>query len=152
VRAHPDEHRAHGAKWLREHPTYAVAKTARWRKKNPKKHMEHVTKWKAANRDKVNANAAIHRKANPERGVEKTARYRAAKRRAVPAWANRFFMREAYALAKLRTKLFGYEWHVDHIVPLRHPLVQGLHVEHNLRVIPAVHNIAKSNLVWPDMP
>jgi 5-methylcytosine-specific restriction endonuclease McrA len=41
---------------------------------------------------------------------------------------------------------------VDHIVPLKSPLVCGLHVEHNLQVIPATQNRRKHNRVWPDMP
>lgn len=80
------------------------------------------------------------------------AQRRASKLQAMPRWANEFFIKEIYALAKLRTKVMGYEWHVDHIVPLKSETVCGLHVEHNLRVVPAVINRAKSNVTWPDMP
>jgi hypothetical protein len=37
-------------------------------------------------------------------------------------------------------------------VPLRSKLVSGLHVENNLRVIPARENNQKKNKHWPDMP
>jgi hypothetical protein len=40
---------------------------------------------------------------------------------------------------------------VDHIVPLVHPRVCGLHCEHNLAVITETENLAKSNHYWPDM-
>lgn len=79
-------------------------------------------------------------------------RRRAAEIKATPSWANPFFVREVYALAALRSKMFGFAWHVDHIVPLRSKLVCGLHVEYNLQVIPAADNMTKSNRTWPDKP
>lgn len=94
-------------------------------------------KWKASNRGAVNASTA--------------SRF-AAKMRAIPPWANRFLVDEAYDLASRRTCATGISWHVDHIVPLRSPEVCGLHVEHNLRVIPGVENMRKNNKSWPDIP
>lgn len=88
----------------------------------------------------------------PEKHCAKENRRRATKLQATPDWGVVFFIEEAYALAKLREKLLGGRWHVDHIVPLKSKLVCGLHVEHNLRVIPAQHNISKGNRYWPDMP
>jgi hypothetical protein len=72
--------------------------------------------------------------------------------KATPAWANKFFITEAYHLAKLREKICGGKWHVDHIVPLKSAIVCGLHVENNLRVIPGAENSVKGNRHWPDMP
>lgn len=72
---------------------------------------------------------------------------RARKKYATPKWSNSFFIREAYHLARLRTKATGFKWHVDHIYPLQSPLVCGLHVEQNLQVIPALVNQRKHNKV-----
>lgn len=82
----------------------------------------------------------------------KRAKYKASKLRATPPWANEFFVGEAYRLARLRTKMLGFPWHVDHIVPLRSKKVCGLHTHDNLRVIPGAENSSKGNRHWPDMP
>jgi len=87
------------------------------------------------------------KKANPHIANASTAMRRAQKKHANMKWANPFFIREAYDLAKLRTKATGFEWEVDHIYPLQSDFVCGLHVEFNLQVIPAVVNQAKGNKV-----
>lgn len=77
---------------------------------------------------------------------------RGRKRAATPAWANEFFIGEAYRLSVLRSHLTGIQWEVDHIVPIVSNLVCGLHCEQNLQVIPEYLNKKKTNLYWPDMP
>ena len=93
-----------------------------------------------------------YRKANTEKHTEGQALRRANKKRATPEWANGFFIAEAYHLAKVRERTLGGKWHVDHIVPLQAKTVCGLHVEHNLRVVPEKVNISKGNRYWPNMP
>jgi len=47
---------------------------------------------------------------------------------------------ELYTIARDATKLFGYDWEVDHIVPL---MKGGLHKLTNLQVVPGSWNAAK---------
>ena len=47
---------------------------------------------------------------------------------------------ELYVIAKDATKLFGYGWEVDHIVPLAKG---GLHKLSNLQVVPTTWNRVK---------
>lgn len=93
-----------------------------------------LKKWAKENVEKQKAHVYV-----------KTATRRARKIKATVAWANKFFIAEAYALARLRTKTTGVVWHVDHIIPLKGKIVCGLHVEHNMMVIPATTNRAKGN-------
>ncbi len=74
------------------------------------------------------------------------------KRNRVPEWADIDAIRAVYAEAERLTKETGIVHHVDHIVPLHSPIVSGLHWHGNLRPLPAAENIAKGNLIWPDMP
>jgi predicted Fe-S protein YdhL (DUF1289 family) len=64
---------------------------------------------------------------------------------ASPEWRGKAEIRAIYAEAKRKTKETGIEHHVDHIYPLQGVISCGLHVPHNLRVIPKLENCTKSN-------
>lgn len=122
--------------------------TAVWRAINKERLAIYAREWKERNREHVRK----YDRANKAYVNSKTNRRRAQKLRATPAWANHFFMQEAYRLADMRSRMLGYRWEVDHIVPLRSETVCGLHVHNNLRVVPASENRSKGNRYWPDMP
>src|SRR3990167_8912755 len=124
-------------------------------KKNPERQMDRTRRWRKANTEKHNAYGAKNRKLYPAFHAARSMRQRAIKLRAIPSWANQFFIDEIYDLAARRSaiKCGGIKkWDVDHIVPLKSPLICGLHVHNNLRVIPATDNYKKGNRHWPDMP
>ena len=120
-----------------------------------RRHRDLHPDWEAARRIADREAGAIRLKKWAEENKEKqhlhiynkTARRRATRLNATPAWANSFFIREAYHLAKLRTQATGFKWEVDHIYPLQSKVVCGLHVENNLQVIPATLNRSKGNKV-----
>ena len=67
---------------------------------------------------------------------------------ATPKWVIELFSEEMKYLVKLRDDarlLTGEDYHVDHIVPIKHPDVCGLNVPWNLQVISAEDNLKKSN-------
>lgn len=128
------------ADWKSRNLEFALSQariySAEYRKKKPKQVAKAYANWAKKNRPYLN---------------DKDARRKAKKINATPNWSNDFFIKEAYHLAKLRTKLLGIEYQVDHIVPLVSDKVSGLHNEHNLQVIPASVNHSKGNRWWPDM-
>lgn len=81
----------------------------------------------------------------PSAPVTATAARRAIALRRIPAWANEAAIDAVYIEAARLTAATGIPHHVDHEIPLQGKLVCGLHVETNLRAIPAADNIRKGN-------
>jgi len=153
--------------WYRDNPEKAKATRADWREKNADKDRAHIAAYQFAHKEELRASQVIYQNNNKEKIIIRRAAWvknnrhklnaQRAKRdsvklNATPVWANKFIIEEIYDLAQLRTVATGFKWHVDHIVPLRSKIVQGLHVEHNLQVIPAAQNLTKGNRYWPNMP
>jgi hypothetical protein len=57
---------------------------------------------------------------------------------------DRLAFSEAARLVKMRERMIGGRWHVDHIEPLRGRNVCGLHNAFNLAVVPALYNLRKN--------
>ena len=124
-------------------------------RKNYAKNKEHFKKMAEA---RISKDPELHKakktayyQANKGAAIARARKYQMLRKRAMPAWANDFFIKEAYVLAKLREVATGLKWHVDHIVPLTSNKVCGLHCEQNLQVITMAENMAKGNRIWPNM-
>ena len=107
-----------------------------------------IEAWSARNPEKIKAYAKKTKALNSGRVLAHTVKRRLAKIKRTPVWLtsdDHWMIEQAYELAAVRTKMFGFVWHVDHIVPLQGKLVSGLHAPNNLRVIPGAENIRKSN-------
>lgn len=90
----------------------------------------------------------LWRKNNPESHAARESKRRASKLQRTPLWLtedDHWMIEQTYELAALRTKMLGFSWHVDHIIPMQGKTVSGLHVPWNLQVIPAVENNRKYN-------
>jgi hypothetical protein len=101
-----------------------------------------------ANKAHITAQKKEYRLANPDKINAKTAKRRATKLQATPKWLTKrdFALMESYYVkAKLLELETGVKYHVDHIIPLNHSQVCGLHAPTNLQVITAEENLVKGN-------
>lgn len=146
-----DCHRAANREWYAANKARHHAKAASWRKANPESAAEANKRYKRKNRDQIVEFNAAWTRANRDKRRASTARRKAALLKATPAWANVNAIERFYRLAGELQTLTGIPMHVDHIVPLQHPLVCGLHCEKNLQIVPARFNEAKKNYWWPNM-
>ena len=130
----PEELKAKEQAYYQNRKDIADAQHKKWRKANPEKMNEYFKKYKQKHKARVNAT-------NAKRHADKLKR--------TPSWLTKddlWLIKEAYELAALRTKMFGFKWHVDHIVPLKGKRVSGLHIINNLQVIPGIENMKKNNI------
>ena len=119
-----------------------------WRKNNLVHDAKRKQQYRIVNAEKVKATYKEYYEANYPRMLAKRNKQHADKLKRTPAWLTPdelWLIDEVYELAALRTKVFGFLWHVDHVIPLRGKLVSGFHTPYNLQVIPAVDNLRKSN-------
>lgn len=138
-----DRYRVSQLKWREQHREESAARTREW----------NATKGQSKEvRERKNAYGKKWRTENPHKNISKAEQYRAAQLMRVPSWSteeDQWVFEEAALLAKLREKMLGGKWHVDHLYPLQGKLVSGLHVMDNLQVVPASFNLRKLNRYNP---
>lgn len=131
------------------HPELCRERSKKWRDSNPERVKEISARTYKRNKhiikDRLATAVKERYRRNPAEFIARVAERRGRKIKATPFWANSFYMEEAYVLSRMRNAMFPFKWHVDHIVPLKSNIVCGLHVEHNLQIIPAYENISKHN-------
>jgi hypothetical protein len=102
----------------------------------------------AKNRESIMAYQLKYAEENREKSNGWKAKNKARRLKAMPSWfgdIDQFVVDEAYSLAKFRAEIHGFEWHVDHRVPLCGDRASGLHCAANIQVIPATINLRKNN-------
>lgn len=126
-------------------PERARATSKRTQQKRAAAVAEYMREWRANNREKIAADFRAWSKANPERVAAKSMKRYIKLRTAIPPWVDQDALLAIYTERKRISEETGIVHHVDHIVPIIHPRVCGLHVPWNLQVIPAKENQAKGN-------
>ena len=132
-------------KYYRKNTQNVKAKTREYAINNADKVSANQKKWRTNNASKIKQ----YRKDNRGLYAYHVAKRRKRVKQATPAWVNMEEIKQFYMLAAKLSNETGIPHEVDHIIPLVHELVCGLHCPENLRVIPKVDNIKKSNKFEP---
>jgi hypothetical protein len=140
--------RANSLAWKSKNPTQHIEQNRLWATKNPEKVAKSREKWRGCNRERERVQVAVWGRNNRALRNAHWMKRKAQKLNATPKWLTEddfWLINEAYELAARRTAMFGFPWHVDHVIPLQGRAVSGLHVPWNLQVIPAEENRRKFN-------
>lgn len=141
-------------------------RAAEWRKNNPHHENTKIVKarWALENKNIVNLKNKIYRSNNKEKYAEwgknwrknnlaknsaKTMKRYADKLQRTPVWLNDSHWLEINSIYELCAawRSVGFDYHVDHIVPLVGKNVSGFHAPWNLQIISAKENLAKGNRI-----
>ena len=87
-------------------------------------------------------------KDNPAKANANSARRKARKLKATPSWEDKSKTLWYYDESQRVTAETGVVHHVDHMVPLNHWSVRGLHWHMNFDVLPGAENSSKGNRRW----
>ena len=132
--------------YRRSHAAHISALKKQWTTKNAEHKAQKDRVYAINNPEARKLARAKWDQKNPGATSAAKAKNKVARLLRVPAWLTEddfWAVEQAYELSQLRTKMFGFSWHVDHIIPLKGRKVSGLHVPQNLQVIPAVENLRK---------
>ena len=94
------------------------------------------------------ASTSQWQKDNPAKTNANSARRRARKLKATPSWEDKRKTQWYYDESQRISQETGVAHHVDHMVPLNHWSVRGLHWHMNFDIIPGAENCSKNNRFW----
>lgn len=109
-----------------------------WQIENRERCSANMAAFRARDPDRARALNRAFKAANPKKGTHDRALARARAMNAVPLWADIAAIRQVYEACPQ-----GLE--VDHVIPLKHPLVAGLHVTENLQYLTRRENAQKTH-------
>jgi hypothetical protein len=118
------------------HAPKHVESAREWRSRSRAHLTEYARRWREKNRASVNARATRRKCASAAAISLRGSR--------IVAWADHEAIKVIYEGARRISRELGIPHEVDHIIPLKGINVCGLHVEYNLRVVPASVNRRKA--------
>jgi hypothetical protein len=133
-------------KWSQANLDKGVDTSRRYRINNPTADSTNHKKYYNANKEKTLNYNKWWRSVNKDKQQSYNAARRAQIKLALPCWAEVDKILAIYTESVEVSKQTGIMHHVDHIIPLVHHLVCGLHVHENLQILVGTENMSKSNI------
>jgi hypothetical protein len=149
--ANREASRAYGAAYYAANRDKWLNSETGWRNSKAARAYDTAYEQRPEVREAARARGKAWRTENKARLVVKTRKRQAHVARATPPWADPVAILAIYQQAERQTKETGERHEVDHVIPLQGKNVCGLHVETNLRVIPAALNRSKGHKFEPMM-
>jgi hypothetical protein len=148
-----EKQKGRSKEYYRENKDKICARTNAYYSENKDKYLEYKRVNRANNYEREAELSRECRQRNLELDPAKlkakeafhAAKRRASKKNATPKWADLAKIRDIYSTAS------ALGMSVDHVIPLQHSRVCGLHVENNLRILPIEDNCRKSNSFSEDI-
>jgi hypothetical protein len=114
-----------------------------WRVNNLTSYKTSHRKYRETNRTPELKRKKLWRQNNLAKGAAYSAKRRTRKQNATPNWSEEQLIHQLFSAANYLTRLTGIQWDVDHIIPIKHENVCGLHVYQNLQLLPRLDNLIK---------
>ena len=131
-------HKVEIIKYRQEHKVEIAKQKVKYAQEHKLKIAEYQTKYEQEHK----VERAEYRKNNPDKMNARAAKRRALKLKQIPPGTDLKEVAKFYELAQMLSIVLGYKMHVDHYIPLSKG---GLHCPENLRIIPALENLAKGD-------
>jgi len=134
-----------GKEYLSRNREVVLTKKRLFYKENRDRLLAENKLYRDANKERLSTYRTNYQKSNPAFHSFRSRTRDATKLRQTPFWSDLQKIKNLYEEASRISESTGIKHHVDHIVPLRHKLVCGLHVPANLQIITAEENLKKGN-------